>query len=52
MKGDKEGAKALIPELDRQKEGYTWDLNNIVNMNESWAVQSVEESAASEPDVC
>ena len=46
MKGDKEGAKALIPELDRQKEGYTWDLNNIVNMNESWAVQSVEESKA------
>lgn len=46
MKGDKEGAKALIPELDRQKEGYTWDLNNIVNMNERWAVQSVEESKA------
>ena len=38
MRGDKEGAKALIPELNRQKEAYTWD------MNETWAVQSVEES--------
>ena len=46
MRGDKEGAKALIPELDRQKEVYTWDLNKIVDMNETWAVQSVEESKA------
>ncbi|MEO2495987.1 methyl-accepting chemotaxis protein, partial [Clostridium paraputrificum] len=44
MRGDKEGAKALIPELNRQKEAYTWDLNKIVDMNETWAVQSVEES--------
>lgn len=44
MRGDKEGAKALIPELTRQKEAYTWDLNKIVDMNETWAVQSVEES--------
>ena len=44
MRWDKEGAKALIPELNRQKEAYTWDLNKIVDMNETWAVQSVEES--------